>query len=113
MANNERKYFVKQSWIFNLESMHDKLSVIEIDLDEGNLKFPIEVVGKIINNYTDLYDLRDEASELEWIAKSRKVTSKEYGRIKVMVEWRVMQRYATCMASGMAESDAGLCFTDM
>lgn len=108
-----RKYFVKHSWIFNLESMGDKLAVIEIDLQEGELQFPLEIAGTKINSWGDLYDLREECGNLEWAAKRGKVTGKEYGRIKQLVNWRVVQRYARCMASGMSERDAGQCFTDL
>lgn len=113
MAQEIRKYFVKGSWIFNLESMHDKLWVLENDVEEGRLDFPFDVAGKTINNYDDLDALRDEAYELEWRAKAGKVTGREYGRIKAIVEWRVMARYARCIASGMDEQKAGMCFADM
>ena len=86
-----RKYFVKGSWIFNLESMDDKLHCIKYDLD----------------------DLIDECETLQWAAKSRKVTGKEYGRIKEIVSWRVEQRYFRCIANGMKEKDAGACFSDL
>lgn len=108
-----KKYPVKESWIFNLESMHDKLWVIEHDLDEGNMSFPITIAGTEIKDFDDLYNLREEASELEWKAKSGAVTGSQYGRIKEIVGWRVNQRYATCLAAGMNERDAGRCFEDM
>lgn len=108
----EKRYFVKESWIFNLESMHDKCFVLIEDIREGNIKVPFVVAGKTINSEDDLYDLENEAGMLcskAW----RGVTGKEYGRIKEIVTWRVEQRYATCMASGMSESDAGKCFEDI
>jgi len=108
-----KKYFVKEGWIFNLESMHDKLFCIALDLREGRLKAPLEIAGKTINSEDDIDELMDEASKLEWIAKSRPVTSKEYGRIKAIVNWRVEARYATCIANGMNEADAGRCFEDL
>ena len=111
--SEERKYRVKGEWIFNLESMHDKLWVIENDVIEKELDFPFEIAGKTIKNFDDLDDLKAEVEALEWIAKSGKVTGKEYGRIKAIVEWRTMVRYARCLASGMSESDAGKCFQDM
>lgn len=113
-ASKEKRYMVKEDWIFNLESMHDKLFVIELDLREDKLQFPFEVAGKTIKDYDDLDALANEAAELEYKAKSnRGVTGKEYGRIKEIVSWRVMQRYARCMASGMDEKDAARCFEDM
>ena len=108
-----RKYWVKGSWIFNLESMHDKLAVIEIDLQEGELQFPLEIAGRTINDWDALFELREEVYNLEWTAKSGKVTGREYGRIKEIVNWRTMVRYSVCMASGMNERDAGQCFADL
>lgn len=110
----EKRYMVKESWIFNLESMHDKVWCLREDVREGHINLPFTVAGKTINNEDDLSDLMDEAATLEWKAKSSKgVTGKEYGRIKEIVAWRVEARYARCMASGMNEADAGKCFEDM
>jgi hypothetical protein len=111
----QTKYYrVKQSWIFNLESMHDKAYCLIYDIREGELALPFKVAGKTINSTDDLYELIDEAGELESKAKSaRGVTGKEYGRIKEIVSWRVEQRYATCMAAGMSEAEAGQCFEDI
>lgn len=109
----ERKYRVKGSWIFNLEAMHDKLFCILYDIEDGNIAFPITIAGTECKDEDGIQELIEEASRLEYIAKSRKVTSREYGRIKAMVEWRVGQRYARCMASGMSEQEAGRCFQDM
>ena len=109
----ERKYWIKQSWIFNLESMQDRLMCIEYDIEDGKLQFPLEICGRQINDYDDLQQLREDAERLEWTAKSGKVTGKEFGQIKEMVTWRVNQRYARCIASGMDESRAGMCFEDM
>ena len=110
----EKRYMVKESWIFNLESMNDKCWCLAQDIREGNIELPFTVAGKTINNEDDIDELQNEASELEWKAKSsRGVTGKEYGRIKEIVNWRVMARYTKCLASGMAESDAARCFDDM
>lgn len=108
-----KTYYVKESWIFNLEAMHDKIWCMIYDIRDGKLACPFEACGKIITGEEDLEELLDESSELEWIAKSRKVTGKEYGRIKELVNWRVMQRYITCIANGMSESKAGVCFRDL
>lgn len=109
----ERKYFVKGSWIFNLESIHDKVHCIIYDVRDGKITLPITIANKNIEDESDLWDLLDEASRLEYIAKSRKVTSREYGRIKALVTWRVEVRYATCMSAGMDERVAGGCFADL
>ena len=111
--DDEKKYYVKESWVFNLESMHDKVWCIIYDLRDGKIKMPFEVAGKTINDEDDLLELLDEAERLETIAKRRKVTGKEYGRIRKLVEWRVQVRYNVCMASGMSEKDAGQCFEDL
>ena len=108
-----RKYFIKEDWIFNLESTHEKLKCIEIDLDEGTKNFPFEIAGTEIRDYDDLYNLIEECDNLEWTAKSGPVTSKEYGRIKQIVEWRVGARYMACLNNGMSEADAGKCFSDL
>lgn len=108
-----RKYFVKTSWIFNLEAMNDKCWCIIYDIRDGKITLPIEIAGKIINDEDDVFAIKEEAENLEWIAKSRKVTGKEYGRIKELVEWRVNQRYMTCIAAGMDERQAGGCFEDL
>ena len=112
-STNEPKYRVKESWIFNLESMHDKLWCLSYNIEEGNVELPLKIAGKTINSVADLFDLKDEAEELEWKAKSGKVTGKEFGRIKEIVAWRVEARYVTCLAAGMKESEAGKCFEDM
>lgn len=109
----ERKYFVKSGWIFNLESMNDHVWCIIYDAQENKVQFPIEVAGKMMKDEEDLYALKDECNDLEWIAKSRKVTGREYGRIKEIVEYRVMARYTRCLNSGMSEARAGACFGDL
>ena len=55
-ANKERKYFVKGSWIFNLEAMHDKLWNIENDLFNKEINFPITICGKTINDFDDMVE---------------------------------------------------------
>ena len=107
------KYFVKESWIFNLESMHDHLWCIIYDAEDGNVQFPVEVAGNTIRDEDGIHALLDECAELKWAAKSRRVTGKEYGRIKEIVNYRVMARYARCIASGMDERFAGACFEDL
>ena len=111
--SDERKYRVKMDWIFNLEAMHDKLFCILYDIEDGKVQLPISIANTTCNDEDDIQNLIDEASNLEWIAKSRKVTSKEYGRIKEMVQWRVNIRYLNCMASGMSEAEAGKCFEEV
>lgn len=108
----ERKYLIKESWLFNLESMHDRIWCMIYDVREGKIDLPFTVAKKTINSEDDLLDLLDEAEKLQYLAHG-KVTGAEYGRIKEIVSWRVEARYATCLANGMTEADAGRCFEDM
>lgn len=112
-SKEEKKYFVKEGWIFNLESMDDKIHCIMIDIEEGTLQFPLEIANTKINSYEDLEKLLEEANDLEWKAKSGRVTGKQYGRISEIVNWRVMQRYVRCIEAGMEESKAAGCFEDL
>jgi len=109
---NERKYMIKESWLFNLESMHDKAWCLIYDIRENKIVCPFEVAGKTINGEADMFDLMNEIDDLTGAAR-RRVTGKEYGRIREVVAWRVNARYAACMANGMDEADAGKCFEDM
>ena len=111
--NSDKKYRIKESWIFNLESMNDKLWNVIYDIRDGEIKLPIEICGKQINYENDVQRLIEEAETLEWAAKSGPVSSKEYGRIEKFVNWRVNQRYVWCLASGMEEKDAGRCFDEL
>lgn len=108
-----KTYFVKQSWIFNLEAAYEKLRVVEIDLEEDILTFPLELIGQKVEDFDDLQALVDEVEKLTLTAKTRKVTGKEYGRIKEVVTWRVGARYMACLKGGMNEKDAGRCFEDL
>lgn len=49
----KRKYWIKQTWIFNLESMHDKLWCIEDDLREGASKISDIIPGMVDNSRFD------------------------------------------------------------
>lgn len=109
----EKKYRVKESWIFNLEAMNDHLHCIIYDVEEGKIAFPIEIAGIECKDEDDVERIREEADQLRWIAGSRNVTSREYGRIKEIVNWRVMERYLACLAGGMSEARAGECFADI
>lgn len=108
-----RKYYVKGSWIFNLESMSDHLWCIVYDIEDGKIELPVEIAGKKYYSTEEIMELKDECYELEWIAKCGRVTGREYGRIKALVEYRVMARYARCINSGMSDYKAGECFRDI
>jgi len=108
----EKRYPVKESYLFNLESMHDKIFCLMYDIRDGKIATPFVVAKKTINDEGDLWELLDEAETLRSKA-SHPVSGKDYGRIKEIVSWRVEQRYARCMASGMSEAEAGKCWEDM
>jgi len=112
-ATKEKRYMIKESWIFNLEAMYDKCYVLADDINAGRIATPFKVANTTINDACDLYDLVDEAYALKDAACRGGVTSKQYGRIMEIVGWRIEARYATCMAAGMDEADAGRCFEDM
>lgn len=112
-AEKPKRYPVKESYIFNLESMHDKCFCLMYDIQEGKIQTPFTVAGKTINDESDLYDLIEEAGSLKDKAWRGGVTGKDYGRIKEIVAWRVNARYTNCLASGMSEAEAGRCFEDM
>ena len=112
-VKEERKYFVKENWIFNLESCDDRIWCIEYDIQEKKISFPFVIANKTINGYEDLESLRNECYELKNKAMNGRVTASEYGRIKEIVSWRVEQRYLRCLSSGMDEREAGICFQDL
>ena len=105
----ERKYYVKGNWIFNLESMHDKIWCMIYDIQEGKCDH-VTILGKDMG-ISELYDFMNECDDLAWKAQG-KVTSKEYGRIKAISDARNMIRYATCLANGASEEEAGNAFFD-
>lgn len=111
--SEQRKYLVKMSWIFNIESMSDHLHCKIYDVEDGKLQLPIVVAETECNSIEDIEALIEEAYELEWKAKCGRVTGKEYGRIREFVNYRVYARYETCIANGMDESRAGMCFSDI
>ena len=104
------KYRVKQEYIFNLESCHDKFYCIMYDIDDDKIKCPIEIAGFKINESEDMYKLIDMVDDLAWAAKCRKVSSREYRLIHDFAFWRTTCRYFACLENGMNEADAGRCF---
>lgn len=108
----QKRYRIKDSWIFNLESMNDKLMNLFYDAQDGKVQFPVKIAGKTAHNEDDIRAIMNEAAELEIAAKSGKVTGKQYGRISEMVEWRITVRYNACLAAGMSIREAELCFAD-
>lgn len=109
MANNERKYYVKENYRFNLDSMHDHVWCCIYDIQDGLCK-TVNLMGEEMNE-DRLYEFLEELEELMSVAHG-KVTGKEYGRIKAISDERNMIRYATCISKGMSERDASYAFFD-
>jgi hypothetical protein len=109
MASTERKYYVKSNWWFNLDSMNTKIYCLIDDIQEGKYEY-IWLMGKkmgikeLISFQLEIHDLMKY--------QGYKVTGKQYGRIKAISDERNMMRYATCLAKGMNEEDAGYAFMD-
>jgi len=91
-----------ESALFNLDSMREKLYVQKIDL---------EYSGK----YIEADEIDKKIEEVEYLLgkmQSGRVTSKEWSRIQSIVSERKMQRYITCINSGMDERIAAGAFND-
>lgn len=102
-----RKYFVKHGMRFNLDSMRTKVLNLRDDMRDGTIT-KVELLGKVYDE-DSIDDFIAELEDLMYKAMDR-VTGKEYGRIKAISEARDIMRYATCLAAGMDERDAGYCF---
>ena len=104
----ERKYFVKQAWIANLDSMLTKVHCYDYDMRDGEYN-SVEIMGKVYDVVT-IEELKDELRQLIAKASWGKVNGKDYGRIKFFSQYRDQLRYATCIAKGMDESKAAYAF---
>lgn len=103
----ERKYFVKEGYRTNLDTMYTKVRLIAYDLELGEYN-QVQLVGKTYDVDT-IYEFLYELEQLSYVARGR-VTGKEYGRIKAISEERDWMRYSTCIAEGMDESRAAYAF---
>ena len=104
-----KKYFVKMNYRFNLDSMRTHVLNLIDDIRDGKFE-TVELMGETMDE-DRLEEFKDEIEDL--MAKMYyPVCGKDYGRIKAISDERNMIRYATCMAKGMSESDAGYCFFD-
>lgn len=106
---DERKYFVKMNYRFNLDSMHDHVWCAIYDIEDGVCD-KVLLMGEEMD-LDKLYAFKDEIEDLMGKAFG-KVTGKEYGRIKAISDERNLLRYSRCIASGMSESEAGYAFFD-
>ena len=82
-------------------------------MEDEKINFPLTIAGTKIADFADLYNLIRECETLQLVGKSGKVTGREYGRIREIVNWRVERRYFQCLANGMDEKDAAACFSDL
>lgn len=104
-----KKYYVKLNYRFNMDSMRVHVLNLIDDIRDGKFE-TVELMGETMDEYR-LETFREELEDL--MAKAYyPVCGKDYGRIKAISDERNMIRYATCMAQGMDESDAGSCFFD-
>ena len=103
-----KKYYVKLNYRFNMDSMRVHVLNLIDDIRDGKFE-TVELMGETMDEYR-LEAFREELEDL--MAKAYPVCGKDYGRIKAISDERNMIRYATCMAQGMDESDAGSCFFD-
>ena len=108
---DERKYFVKMNYRFNLDSMMTHIWCLIYDMQDGVIKGKVNLLGKDYDE-DGLYELIDEIGELLSAAMCGKVTGKQYGRIKAISDERNLIRYATCLAKGMSEDKAAYAFFD-
>lgn len=104
-----KKYFVKMNYRFNLDSMRIHVMNLIDDCRDGIIQ-TVALMGETMDE-DRLIEFKDEIEDL--MSKMYyPVCGKDYGRIKAISDERNMIRYATCMARGMNESDAGSCFFD-
>lgn len=106
----QRKYFVKENYRFNLDSMITKVWCYIYDIQEGKYEYVYLMGRKMDEEALDVF--KDECEDLLLKAQCGKVTGKEYGRIKAISDERNIIRYATCLEKGMSENDAGYAFFD-
>lgn len=105
----ERKYFVKMNYRFNLDSMREHVWCILYDMRDG-LYDKVNLMGETMDE-NRVEEFLEEIEDLE-SKMFGKVTGKEYGRIKAISDERNMIRYCRCVASGMNEDEAALAFFD-
>lgn len=104
-----KKYYVKQNYRFNLDSMLVRVMNLIDDIRGGEFE-TVELMGETMDVWR-LEDFKEEIEDL--IAKAYgQVCGKDYGRIKAISEARNAIRYSACKANGMSEADAGYCFFD-
>lgn len=86
-----------ESALFNLDSMRTKLLNEQYEQPEREEELQVRI---------------DEVENLLTKMHSGRVTRSEWNRIQEIVNERQMQRYITCLNSGMDERDAAGAFDD-
>ena len=86
-----------ESALFNLDSMRTKLLNEQYEQPEREDELQLRI---------------DEVESLLWKMRFGRVTRSEWNRIQEIVNERQMQRYVTCLNSGMDERDAAGAFDD-
>lgn len=105
------KTYFATKFQFNLESMSDKVDGLRARLiDSNQWEVPNETILGYPFSVEGLDELEQECDKWLDIVTTRKVTGKEYGRIKEIADWRNEIRYRTCIQRGMSEKDAAVAF---
>ena len=105
-----------ESALFNLDSMRTKL-MNERDeayerAHEAFVDKNRELSRKLGDEVDEIQARVDEIEELLGRMRGGRVTRKEWDRIQELVAERQMQRYVTCLNSGMDERTAAGAFED-
>ena len=105
-----------ESALFNIDSMRTKL-MNERDeayerACEAFAKKDRELSRKLGDEADEIEARIDEVEELLGKMRSGRVTRKEWDRVQELVAERQMQRYVTCLNSGMDERTAAGAFDD-
>ena len=96
-----KQYRVNSSEHFNLVSMYEHLKCIEIDMEEGTIKYDASILDRI----EEVEKLMNKAccvgALVDWPTLKR---------IREIKDERQMIRYCTCLAQGTPENEAALAF---
>lgn len=95
-------YKQTESALFNLDSLRTKLLVQQAELAEAKKYAEADALDARI----------EEVENLLGKMHFGRVTRKEWARIQELVAERKMQRYITCLNSGMDERTAARAFDD-
>jgi len=92
IINGVKYYPVSENMMFNLESCHDKYSVMMYEAAEA----------RDWKREAELMKLREESDELCAKAScTRYLSGKDYGRAKEFIAWRICMRDLACANAGV------------